>query len=424
MEEQKMPAENRLEKRSNNKAFPLGVLIYLSLIFMLFPANSMASMVFSYEGLQFFPLEDASGTVSSHYNQIVIVNKLEKFNIMLPLNLVPGYQWMLDTASINTEVLSELGAIETSFDDMGIPDINHTEELYIQWTFSANESGICNLVFNYKNLSDNDIYMVSIVAVAVLPDPDEKPAAFSLIVQPNKMNDVFTGQRCVFLVKVVNEGTGFGKDEPVKISVLNFDGGFDTIVNAEPNLIFPGEICEVSIVPGRPVDNNFDDPNNNGREGRLKEDEPNDNEPNDIFEIRECVVSITAERNGIIREQMVRFDVYPEEDLLGDLPASYRDRFIPYLEMNYPELGITSETVWKGTIVRPRILVVSHYLFFSEQWEMGLSWHVMIPPYDFAEIYLRRRDSDLSSTYAFKINSLVSGEDPYPVDLPSDGIWR
>jgi len=31
-------------------------------------------------------------------------------------------------------------------------------------------------------------------------------------------------------------------------------------------------------------------------------------------------------------------------------------------------------------MVSPQWLVVSHYLFFSEEWEMHVEWHIMVAP--------------------------------------------
>ena len=67
--------------------------------------------------------------------------------------------------------------------------------------------------------------------------------------------------------------------------------------------------------------------------------------------------------------------------------------------------GITSSTEWISTPVQPHILVVSHYLFFSEDWEMSVMWHIMIAPYDWSRISLRPRDQ-LSPTLAFEIPSV------------------
>ena len=55
--------------------------------------------------------------------------------------------------------------------------------------------------------------------------------------------------------------------------------------------------------------------------------------------------------------------------------------------------------------MQSHILVVSHYLFFSEDWEMGLMWHIMIAPHDWSRIYLRPR-GEMAPTLAFEIPSV------------------
>ena len=69
------------------------------------------------------------------------------------------------------------------------------------------------------------------------------------------------------------------------------------------------------------------------------------------------------------------------------------------------------------------MLEVSHYLFLSESWEMGLSWHIMIAPYDWARIYLRPR-SEVAPTAAFEISSVSDpASDPWPI-VPPDEVDR
>jgi hypothetical protein len=68
--------------------------------------------------------------------------------------------------------------------------------------------------------------------------------------------------------------------------------------------------------------------------------------------------------------------------------------------------------------------VVSHYLFVSDQWEMGVRWHIMIPPDNWAEIYLRERFVEVQPSLGFKVDSRT--EDPtaiYPVDVV-EPVWR
>jgi hypothetical protein len=97
-------------------------------------------------------------------------------------------------------------------------------------------------------------------------------------------------------------------------------------------------------------------------------------------------------------------NVLPWEDDRGEQAEEILSLFTGWLAENRPELGVTPETELDGTLLAPELLVVSHYGFFGEEWELGLSWHVMLPPDDFSELYLRPR-SELGPTMAFRIDS-------------------
>jgi hypothetical protein len=255
--------------------------------------------------------------------------------------------------------------------------------------------------------------------------PIGPPAPFTLIVLPHKMADTIPGQKCVFLVKIIEEGYGYGRDEAVNISTMELDMLSDAVVTVDPSAIVPGQVGEVTVIPG----NGAEDPNSLRSviiEDGSRPDDPNGLvvDPNESFEDKTLTITIMAERQGLIRTERVTVNVTQGQDEFAALASDYRDRFIPWLAVNHPELGITRETIWDGTIVRPHIVVVMYYLFFSEKWEMGLRWHVMIPPYDFAEIYLRKRGTNLSSTHAFKIYSLDAQDEPQVVALSQEGIWR
>lgn len=360
----------------------------------------------------------------------VTINKQETIGIILQSNLAEGCQWMLDAASLNTEVIGEIGVSDLSGSGSDQSDSNDVEsgKHYIQWIFIARDSGSTNIKLNYKNLFDNDILTTFEIAVTVVSDPNERPAPFSLVVLPHKMADTIPGQKCVFLVKVIEEGSGYGRAEAVNISTMELDMPSDAVVTVDPPAIVPGQVGEVTVIPG----NGAEDPNSLRSivtENGSRPDDPNGpvidpNDPNEPFEDKTLTIRIMAERQGLTRAETVTVNVTQGQDEFAALASDYRDRFVPWLAVNHPELGITEETIWDGTIVRPHILVVMYYLFFSKQWEMGLRWHVMIPPYDFVEIYLRQRGTNLSATHAFKILSLDAQEDPQVVALPQEGIWR
>ncbi len=60
----------------------------------------------------------------------------------------------------------------------------------------------------------------------------------------------------------------------------------------------------------------------------------------------------------------------------------------------------------------------ARYIFLSEEWEMYVTWHVMIPPYDWARIYLRHRYNQTAPTYAFEISSVQEQAEPQAIEVP------
>ncbi|MBN1346343.1 MAG: hypothetical protein JXQ73_26885 [Phycisphaerae bacterium] len=223
---------------------------------------------------------------------------------------------------------------------------------------------------------------------------------FSLQVFPQEMGDTIPLQRCVLLVTVENE-QGQGLTGQVQITAT----APQAEVLVENGSIVPGEVAEVTVIPQK-------DPNADPNEGA--------NEP------RTVTVTIVGRRLGTEKSLTAPITVTSEEeDLVGPLAVEVRDLFIPWLAQNRPELGITEQTTWTGTIVTPHILVVTHYLYFSEEWEMHVFWHVMIPPYDWGRIELRRRFSETKPSLAFEIPSR-SAEPPLQAQEidPEEALWR
>ncbi len=68
-----------------------------------------------------------------------------------------------------------------------------------------------------------------------------------------------------------------------------------------------------------------------------------------------------------------------------------RDPLLEWVENNYPELGSLSDQEWYGYFTYPQIWVVEHWTFLSEDWELRICYHVMIPPHDWSMLRLRPR---------------------------------
>jgi hypothetical protein len=220
----------------------------------------------------------------------------------------------------------------------------------------------------------------------------EAAAPFSLTVIPTSLKgDSIAGQHCVFLVTVADKD-GQASDEAVALTAVSSVAS-GAQISVSPQEILPGHVAEVTVTPAV------------ASVGTTLE------------------VTIRGTRGGATVQKRVSFAVAEGEDDRAAHAAGLRDRFTAWLAANRPELGITADTVWHGTMVSPVWLVVSHYLFFSEEWEMHVEWHVMIAPYDWAKIDLRRRSSETAPSYAFEISSVSANSAPHPIEPPEE-IWR
>ena len=240
------------------------------------------------------------------------------------------------------------------------------------------------------------VAVIVIVVLACFPPPSGEPdenSAFHINVIPEQRTEdqdpfySIAGQRFVFLVTITDEGQEC--ELPVHISAMA--PGAEVIIYYED--IFEGEVAEVVVIPAE------------ASIGTTIE------------------VTITGNRGSVSDEKVASFEVAEGEDDRQEYATELLDKFVSWLATNHPELGITEDTVWDGTMVSPVWLVVSHYLFFSEEWEAHIEWHIMVPPYDWAKIDLRHRFDELEPLYAFEISSVDATSEPVPMELP-ETVWR
>jgi hypothetical protein len=220
----------------------------------------------------------------------------------------------------------------------------------------------------------------------------------ALSVTPAEMN-AYANQRCVFLVNQAALGEN-ANQEPVTISATA-DGAAVTVEHAE---ISGSELAEVTVIPEPHTTSQL---------------VPGETEGRDI------IVTITGARTGATKSITAKAIVMLEESSgFGEEAATMRDMFIPFLASEHPEYGITADTVWQGSDVSPNWLVVTHYLYFSDEWELHVYWHVMIPPYDWVKIELRKRFTEHEPAIAFQIPS--KSADPLVISAmePEGGLWR
>lgn len=245
---------------------------------------------------------------------------------------------------------------------------------------------------------------LTLLVVACTPFDDEEPAPFAVSVTPTEIVDVAPGQRALLLLTIEDEGEGTGEGDAVEITASAPDS--EVIIEPSSN-ITPGQVGEISVIVSETVGNDA------GAILIAAQPEPE-------FTID---VSITAEREGLTETVTVPLGIVPNGDFPLEEAIAVRDVFVPWLAEEHPELGITPETEWIATPTKPHWLVVSHYLFISDQWEMGVRWHIMIPPDDWGEIYLRERFVEVQPSLGFKVDSRSELTEPYEVEVV-EPVWR
>jgi hypothetical protein len=192
------------------------------------------------------------------------------------------------------------------------------------------------------------------------------------------------GQRYILLITVADEGGGTS----APVTLFATEPNSLATVAVQPQAISPGQVAEVTVTTS----------------------------PASVNQI--LTVTITGTRSGLTRNETQRIEVILDDDGLENYATAMRDRFVPWLTSNHPKLGISNDTVWTSTVVNPRILVVMHYIFLSEEWELYVTWHVTIPPYDWTRIYLRQRYNEVRPSHAFEIASVTNRDTPHSIDVP------
>jgi hypothetical protein len=216
-----------------------------------------------------------------------------------------------------------------------------------------------------------------------------QPFQINVVNRPASFGEVLysiPNQKCLFLISINESTTQNANLKAINLSVVSPD--CETTIS--PQAITSGQVAELTVIP------------------------PENSVGTNL------TVSIQGERDGLKQTKIITLEVIAEEEreeTLGPTAVELRDKFVEWLSTAHPDLGIYNTTIWNGTVVNPRVLVVMHYMFLSEEWEMYLTWHVMIPPYDWARIYLRHRFNATSPSFAFEISSLQGQTQPVSIEV-------
>lgn len=223
------------------------------------------------------------------------------------------------------------------------------------------------------------------------PAPSPSPAAdFTIDVSPpdefaaSRM--AIPGSRYCFLVVVTDSSDGA---EPVDITATAEKAA---ILDITPTSLAPGVVGEVCVAA-------------------------------DATEVETTgSVTITATRDGVTKIATRSLPVFPMADERAADARPNFERWVAWLAAEHPEYGITADTAYEPVFVST-LLVVSHYSYWFEDWEMTVAWHNMIPPDDWSEVHLRRRGVDVAPSIAFRIDSVAGEIEPREV-VPPEVVVR
>lgn len=189
---------------------------------------------------------------------------------------------------------------------------------------------------------------------------------FELVASPEFVNMVIPGRRPVALVSATSCEAG-----PVELTATaSVDGA---TVELLPASIEPGEVAEIWIeLP------------------QLDQETP-------------FLVTVDANRGSETRSLTLDATGMPGTDDLEPMALDIAAVFLDELGGTVDALPATTDGLTDGTPVGG-LLVVSHYAWFTDAAEIGLAWHVMVAPDDWAELTIRPR-SELAPTQAFRLSS-------------------
>ena len=218
------------------------------------------------------------------------------------------------------------------------------------------------------------------------PAPSPAPGAdFSIDVsppdEPAASRMAIPGSRYCFLVVVTDPAGG---STPVDITAT---AEMATVLDVTPASLTPGVVGEVCVAA-------------------------------DAADVETMAsVIITATRDGVTKSATRSLPVFPMPDERAADARPHFERWVAWLAAEHPEYGITADATYEPVFVST-LLVISHYSYWFEDWEMTIAWHNMIPPDDWSEVHLRRRGVDVAPSIAYRQDSVAGETEPREVAPP------
>jgi len=231
--------------------------------------------------------------------------------------------------------------------------------------------------------------VVAALALSACGGDDDQPADYVLSTSPEFVNRLIPGRRPLALVTATGEGTG-----TIRLTAVTSVAG--AAADVQPANISPGEVAEIWVdLPPVTVD-------------------------------VPLTVTIGGTRDDLERIVTVDATAVPGVDDLEGTAVDIAGVFIDELAGTVDALPPTTAGLVNGTPVAG-LLVVTHYAWFTDEAEIGLAWHIMVAPDDWAELTIRPR-GQLAPTEAYRLTSwstaLAGGDVAIDVIDPPPEVMR
>lgn len=115
-------------------------------------------------------------------------------------------------------------------------------------------------------------------------------------------------------------------------------------------------------------------------------------QPDSDAVIKKYSIEVIATHSGVEKKISLEVELFNWETSSFDTAYEKLLGFKNWLESinpNYSHIFKNPELYYS---TYPEILIVEHLTFISDDYEVRLSYHVMIPPYDWSKICIRKRD--------------------------------
>lgn len=126
--------------------------------------------------------------------------------------------------------------------------------------------------------------------------------------------------------------------------------------------------------------------------------------PDSRAEFKTYQIEVRATNESFTRSLFLDVEVFQWPCGMPDDALQRLAGFMEWVKKEYPELGNISSDEWSSYLTYPQIWIVEHWTFLSEEWEIRLCYHVMIPPNDWSYFRLRKR-GDYDPMLAAKRNT-------------------